>query len=223
MRAALASTAVAIMAGAPASASGGEVVAAPGNRYLDEVVEIAQGEQVTLFNRDVSAHDVTARAGGPDGRPLFASALVPGGGQGPVEGTQYLVSGDYAFACTVHPGMNGSLRVTTGGAPEPRPGATAADTTAPRLTVAGGKRLRVKLVSDEAVAATVVARRGRATLARGSARLDGGVRGVVELRLTSAGRKRLRGGRRVRVAIAAEGRDAAGNVGSAKARGVLSR
>ena len=210
----------------PASAGAAEVVAGPGQRFLTPGVDIAQGERVTLANRDATAHDVTARAKGPDGKPLFASALVPGGGQGPVEGTQYLVTGDYAFLCSIHPDMTGSLKVTSAGAPEPRPGAGGGgggDTAAPRLTIAGSSRLGVVVESDEAATVSVAARRGRLVVARGRATLAAGQKRTVKLRLTRAGRTRMGRARRLRVTFAVEGRDAAGNAGSATARGVLRR
>jgi plastocyanin len=218
---------LACAAAQPASAGAAEVVAGPGQQFLTPSVEIAQGERVTLANRDATAHDVTARGKGADGKPLFASALVPAGGQGPVEGTQYLVTGDYPFLCSIHPDMTGSLRVTSAGTPEPRPGAGpgtgGADTAAPGLTVAGKGRLSVAVQSDEAATVSVAAKRGRLVVARGRSTLAAGQKRTVKLRLTRAGRSRLRKTRRLRVTFAVQGRDAAGNVGSATARGVLRR
>ena len=214
---------------APATASAAEIIAIPGNRFLEETTEIPQGEKVDLLNRDLIAHDVTARPIGPDGKPLFASPLVQPLGQAPVDGTQYLVAGSYPFVCSVHPGMEGTLRVTSEGAPEPRPGGggggggATADTTVPRLTVAGGRKLTARVTSDEAVAVAVTARSGRTAIARGKALLDGGAPTNVKLKLTKAGKSRLRARRSMRVTFAVQGRDAAGNLGKASARGVLRR
>lgn len=72
-------------------------------------------------NADLRAHDVVAVATGPSdnpwcGRyaagacPLFASRLLGLGEQGVVEGTHQLTPTDsYAFFCTVHPWMTGTL------------------------------------------------------------------------------------------------------------------
>jgi len=211
------------------AASSAQIVAAPGNTYVSSSVEIDQGGRVSFANRDVSSHDVTARDRAPDGAPLFRSALVAAGGEGPVESVQYLAAGSYAFYCSVHPQMTGTLRVTTAGTPEPRPGgsagtgAGAADTTAPSVGVDGGRRLRAVVTSDEPVAFTVTARRGRRVLARGEARLKQAGSATLRLRLTSAGRRALRGTSRLRVVLEAAANDAAGNRATASRRVVLRR
>jgi hypothetical protein len=81
----------------------------------------------------------------------------------------------------------------------------------------------VRLESDEASAATVTARRGKVVVARGQAELAAGRPRNVTLRLTRAGKSRMRKRARLAVVFEVEGRDSAGNVGSATARGVLRR
>jgi plastocyanin len=211
------------------AASSAQIVAAPGNSYVSSSVEIDQGGRVSFANRDVTSHDVTARDRAPDGSPLFRSALVPAGGEAQVESVQYLAAGSYAFYCSVHPQMTGTLRVTTAGTPEPRPGGGgsagggAADTTAPHVSLAGGSRLRAVVTSDEPIAVSVVARRGRRVLARGNGRLEAAGRAAVRLKLTTAGRRALSRTPRLRVVLDAVANDAAGNRATASRRAVLRR
>ena len=230
MRAAL--LAVAALAAAPAAAAlaadGGQVVAGPGNSFVASSVEVDQGGHVTFANRDVTSHDVTSRDLGPDGAPLFRSPLVAAGGEAAVAGVEYLAAGSYAFYCSVHPQMTGTMRVTTAGVPEPRPGAGggtggAPDTTAPLVSVAGAGGLRATVSSDEPVAIRLVARRGRRVLARADGRLANAGEVTLRLKLTAAGRGALRRSPRVRVVLTASANDAAGNRATASRKAVLRR
>jgi plastocyanin len=215
--AALALGALAVAPSAAVAADSAEIVAGPGNGFLTASVEVDQGGRVTLANRDATAHDVTARGDGPDGKPLFASPLVQAGGSGDVAGVGYLTSGSYAFFCSVHPQMTGTLRVTTAGTPDPRPGggsgggSPSADVTPPRLQIARPRGLGVTVTSDEPAAISVVARRRGKRAATGRARVGAAGRVRVRLRPTAAGRRALRRGRRVAVRLTVTGRDAAGN------------
>jgi len=87
---------------------------------LDQVVADVAGT-LTFTNLDLRAHDVVSDADGPPdnpwcGRflnracPLFASPLVGLGGQATVEGTDQLAPLEsYAFYCSIHPWMTGTL------------------------------------------------------------------------------------------------------------------
>jgi plastocyanin len=103
------------------SAWGGTISARPVNMFGSAVTTIAQGETVTFQNMDIAGHDVTSNQTGDDGAPLFRSALVSPGSSGPVEGTEYLTTGNYDFYCSIHPGMEAVLEVTSEGTPVPRP------------------------------------------------------------------------------------------------------
>jgi plastocyanin len=218
--------AIGVTAPAAHAADSAQITAGLGNRYLTPTVEVDQGGRVTFANRDAVSHDVTARdeAGG---KPLFASPLVAPGASAGVDGVQYLRTGSYAFFCSVHPQMTGTLRVTAAGTPAPRPGSgggpAARDTSAPRLGVARPRRLRVVVTSDEAARIRVTARRGGRTIARGSARLPGAGRATVRLRPTAAGKRALRRGRRARAVLTVGARDAAGNRATVRRRAVLRR
>jgi plastocyanin len=104
-----------------AIAWGGTITARPVNMFGSSVTTIDQGEKVTFQNADISGHDVTANQTGDDGAPLFRSQLVNPGSSGPVEGTEYLTTGSYDFYCSIHPGMEATLEVTSSGTPVPRP------------------------------------------------------------------------------------------------------
>ena len=230
MRAALPlAAALAVAPAATALAAGSaQIVAGPGNQFVTTSAEVDQGGHVSFANRDVTSHDVTARDVGPDGAPLFRSALVAAGGEAPVTGVEYLAAGSYAFYCSVHPQMTGTVRVTTAGTPEPRPGGgssggAASDTTPPRVSLSAGRGLKAVVTSDEPVAVAVTARRGRRVLARGSGRMETAGRATVRLKPTGAGRKALKRSPRLRVVLEAAANDAAGNRASASRRAVLRR
>lgn len=80
------------------------------------------GSTPGFVNSDFSAttHNVVASGDGPDGRELFKTPLLSGGGSADVEGAQYLTPGSYPFVCTIHIGMGGTLIVSGDGA-APRP------------------------------------------------------------------------------------------------------
>jgi outer membrane protein assembly factor BamB/plastocyanin len=94
---------------------GPSVVAGPGaasTGYATPAVIAFAGGKLSFANLDVVQHDVTAQDRGSDGRPLFQSKLIGLGETAPVEGVEKLQSGkSYAFYCTVHPGMRGTLVV----------------------------------------------------------------------------------------------------------------
>ena len=70
------------------------------------------GGPLSFVNLDLPAHDVVAEAKAPDGTPLFASRLGGLGEVVPVEGLDRVSAGQsYAFDCSLHPGMRGTLVV----------------------------------------------------------------------------------------------------------------
>lgn len=91
----------------------------PGGAFL-----LDAGSQAQLLNDDPTLgaeHNVVAEADGPDGERLFATDLILAApAPVPVRGTEYLTPGDYAFECTIHFNMKGTLRVSGAGA-LPRP------------------------------------------------------------------------------------------------------
>ena len=199
----------------------GEITAAPtGDRFSASTFTIDQGETTTFRNTDLTvSHDVVANQT-EGGQALFRSDIVPAGSSGPVKGTEFLVTGSYPFRCTLHPGMEATLVVSSAGTPKPKPG-SAGDTTAPQGKVAITDRklaavrkrraLKVSGTSNEPASFAYVAKSGRTVIARGSAAQAGGA----TLKLTRAGRKLVANRRTLKVSLGATLTDGAGNKSSA--------
>ena len=116
-----------------------QIKAAPSLRYTTPSVTIAQGERLTFLNSDSVQHDVTSRDDF-ENKALFSTPLIGRNGEAFVEGTQYLKTGSYAFYCSVHPDMQGTINVSSAGTPVPRPGATVK----PKLTASSAKLSSIK-------------------------------------------------------------------------------
>ena len=214
---------VATVLATPGVASGdARVVAEPNNRYVNPQVSIDPGQRVTLLNRDVARHSVTATRTA-DGRPLFDTGLLSRGQEREAAGAARLGPGTYGFFCTLHPSMRGLLTVN---------GNPAGDTTAPALVarlrpttlrqVLRTGRIPVAVVLDEPARVTLTARRSGVTLARRTSRLFPG-ESRVALRLTAAGRRALRPRSRATLTLRARAVDAAGNATRATSRRTLRR
>ena len=98
-----------------APGGGGNVISGPGAAnygYLTPVTTTSVGGALSYTNEDISRHDVVADDRGSDGQPLFSSVLAGLNETVPVSGTDRLQSGkQYAFHCSLHPGMHGTLIV----------------------------------------------------------------------------------------------------------------
>jgi hypothetical protein len=94
-------------------AAGPAIVAGPGafaTTYATPAMVTRVGGPLSFVNDDLPQHDVVAVDHGPDGQPLFRSALIGIGEIVPVTGLERLVSGrTYEFYCSIHPGMRGTL------------------------------------------------------------------------------------------------------------------
>ena len=201
----------------------GEITARPPNEFAAAVTTIDQGEKVTFRNIDIVAHDVSSSKKSDDGKPLFRSELIEGGSSGPVEGTEYLVTGDYPFVCTIHPGMDATLKVTDAGEPVPKPAP-------PKLSlkIASGDLQRVlkdgklKLRVTSTKATVKLAAKFRKTKL-GAATVDFGKSATrtIALKLSKAGRKALKGRSSAKVTATANATDAAGQTAKATATRTL--
>jgi plastocyanin len=165
------------------------IVGGPGESFTKPVYTTDQGGLVP-FQNDGGSHNVTARQSGPDGKALFRSDTTSGGTV-PVNGTQYLSSGDYPFFCTVHPTtMQGTLRVTGAGAPQTRPGATLKLRTK-TISKAIKKGLLVAVNATTQVSGVeLTAKLGKATLGKTTTSLAAGTQ-TKTLKLTKAGKSKL--------------------------------
>jgi len=218
-----------------AVAIAGEITTAPtGDRFSASEFTIDQGEKTTFRNTDLRvSHDVVSNQT-EGGKPLFRSEIVPAGSSGPVEGTEFLVTGRYPFRCTLHPGMEATLVVTANGTPAPKPGTPPSPTSPGDTTPAEGKvaiadrrvtavrrrkALRVRASSNEEAKFAFTAKSGRTTIARGSTTVTDSK--TVSLRLTRAGRRLVARARTLKVKVTAKVTDTVGNTSSASASRTL--
>jgi len=227
--------AVAALLALPCVAPAAQVDAVPRDRFSGDVA-MAQGESLTLRNVDVASHNVSSAVRDGDGRPLFASKTIGPNQSTPVAGVEHLVTGSYAFVCTLHPGMQATLRVTAEGTPKPRPGATPgsvgqADGWPPDLTVRVPRRtltsmrrlgtMAVFVRVDEPSRLTVRVRAARRVLARRAFDAPAGDRVVAVPVLPDAATLLRRP--RLLVSVAAVAVDPAGNEARAAASRTLRR
>ncbi|MBA3606579.1 MAG: PQQ-binding-like beta-propeller repeat protein, partial [Acidimicrobiia bacterium] len=71
-----------------------------------------KGASLALLNLDNAGHDVRSVDSGPDGQPLFRSEVSGFATPTPVKGAEKLSGArTYAFVCTIHPSMRGTLAV----------------------------------------------------------------------------------------------------------------
>ena len=181
-----------------AIAWGGTITARPVNMFGSAVTTIDQGEKVTFQNADISGHDVTANQTGDDGAPLFRSQLVSPGSSGPVEGTEYLTTGSYDFFCSIHPGMEATLEVTSAGTPvsRPQPEGVAVKIVSRSLDgvlETGKLKLKVKSRRGEVlVGARATSRKTSIALGSKKLQFDKAEERKVALKLSRSARKALR-------------------------------
>jgi plastocyanin len=132
------------------------------------------------------SHNATAGASGPDGKPLFRSSTI-GGGATPVNGTQYLNAGSYAFICTIHPDtMQATLNVTGTGLARPTVDVAVSSRKLSKVVRKG--KLAVKTTTTGSPEVELTALLGRRTIATGT--VPGGGTGAA-LKLRKSGRQAL--------------------------------
>lgn len=187
---------------------------APGPYFQDlgEVASFSNPADADSF------HNVTANDTGPDGGPLFRSDSIVAGSTVPVAGSQYLNAGTYGFYCTIHgPSMSGTLTVEAGkGAVVARPQIKVSipGQSLKKVRKSGKLKVKVKAVT-ESRGISLKAKKGSKKLGSSSGLdLAAGSGRTVRLKLTSAGRKAIRKGRKVKVSV--KGSVAFGRPGKAK-------
>jgi plastocyanin len=227
---------LAALAIAPAAAHADETVyAVPVDRYSSSVITIDQGEALFFRNLDANRHDLVSKEQS-GGKPIFSTPLLTTGGEAVVQGVQQLKGGNYAFFCTVHTYMTGTLTVTGAGAPTPPPSG-GGDTTAPTVSVkvldssvskvVKNKKLRVEVTSNEGGNATLTAilRVGKktTTIAKGSRGFARAGKATVSMALTKSGQKALKGRKSAAIQVDAHLTDGAGNTGHGTGKRTLKR
>ncbi|HYH58800.1 MAG TPA: plastocyanin/azurin family copper-binding protein [Thermoleophilaceae bacterium] len=196
---ALTAALVALLVGAPAAWADGTITAIPPNVFGPGSTTIDQGEKVTFQNFDIAGHDVVAHHTGDNGQPLFRSDLVAPFGSGPVVGTEYLTSGSYDFFCSIHPGMEATLEVSSAGTPVPRPepkGGVSVQVLSKDLDkVVDSGKLKLRVQSEKAkVQVAARADTGKSEIALGSKSVNFKQAGArrVTFKLSRSARKVLR-------------------------------
>ena len=224
MRRGLAAVVAISLLGATAAWADETITTRPTNSFASAVTTIDQGEKVTLANYDIAGHDVVSERSGDDGKPLFRSEIINPGSSGPVVGTEYLTTGTYPFFCSVHPGMEATLEVTSAGTPAERPqsgvSVKIASGDLQRVVETGRLKLRVRSVKAKL---TIAARKaGKNSLALGSKKVDwDGGEGRVRLKLTDAARKALRKREKATIIATVTATHAGGHTERATARRTL--
>ena len=185
---------VSLVAAATAWAEG-TITARPVNSFSSAVTTIDQGETVTFRNSDVAGHDVVSEKAGDDSKPLFRSDIVAPGSSGPVAGTEYLTTGTYPFFCSIHPGMEATLEVTSAGTPVPRPQPSVTlkvrSGDLQKVVDSGKLKLRVRTSkSDLTIGARAKKKNGSIALGSKKVEWDGGS-GSVVLKLSDEARDAL--------------------------------
>ena len=203
----------------------GTISARPVNQFGAAVTTIDQGEKVTFNNMDLAGHDVVSNKAGDDGKPLFSSDLVSPGGSGPVVGTEYLVTGTYPFFCSLHPGMEATLEVSSAGTPVPRPqpGVTVKVVSKDLDRVVETGKLKLGVRSAKAkltLGARATARKSSIALGSKKLRWDGG-QGRVTLKLSDAARDALRKRKRATLIATATADHGGGHTERSTARRTL--
>jgi len=86
-------------------------VATASSQFVPPNLTLVAGDTLTHTNLDVLEHNVVSEDQGPDGSPLFESAIIGAGDSAPVEGVEQLEPGVYPFTCVIHPAMSGEVEV----------------------------------------------------------------------------------------------------------------
>lgn len=195
------------------------------NQFGSAVTTIDQGEKVTFRNLDIVGHDVTAKGRTSDGQPVFRTdGTVEPQSTGPVRGTEYLTSGSYPFVCTIHPGMEATLKVTSKGTPLKRPEPPSVHVkilSGDLQKVVKKRKLKLRVTATKSVV-KLTAKLKSKKLGKASVTFDSDGKQAVALKLTKSGRKALAGRKSAKVKVTAVARDAAGQTAKASATRKLS-
>ncbi len=87
--------------------------ATPGNpSYAPDTITVKKGDVITVTNDDTAPHTATSGSGpeDPNSAKLFDTSIIMAGDTAQID-TDSLEPGDYAYHCTVHPFMKGTITV----------------------------------------------------------------------------------------------------------------
>jgi plastocyanin len=189
--------------------AGSPNITATDNEFNATDYEIPQGGSAMFSNQGDNTHTVTADEDGPDGKPLFRTGNVSGGG-GPlaVSGTEYLTNGDYPFHCTIHPEMQATLQATPSGTPVPRPEISLKIKSKKLAKVVKSGKLKVRVSADkptDAEGVSLTAKKGRKGITkRANLNLNAGASETVKLRLKKNAEEKLAELEKAKVKVTAE-------------------
>jgi plastocyanin len=124
LAAATAATATLVWAGSVLAADGAVTIA--GFAFDPTTITVQVGDSVTWTNQDSTAHTATA-SGAFDTGNIASSAS---------KSITFATAGTFAYHCTIHPTMTGTVVVQAGTAPEPTTGGAVSITPAPTDTLA---------------------------------------------------------------------------------------
>jgi len=185
-----------------ATATSVSVESGAGNAFSAPVYSIDQGESLEFANNGDRPHDLIS-FGTLSGGFLFSAPRVSPGDTASVAGVEYLATGTYPFLCSLHPGMESSLSVGSGGTPIERPAVAARIlSTSKSALVRSG---RVRLSMSTAVAASDVSLRlsylGKVVASRVVDLVPGSSNGT-SLQIPMQVRKKIARQARVRLSVA---------------------
>ena len=118
----------ALIAPAPEAHAATHTVTSAANLYVPADLTIARGDSVEYANADVVPHNITSTGTTAGGALLFASDTIAGGQRSVVRGVDKLAPGTYAYFCTLHEEMRGTIGVTDAAPPGPAAGLVATPT-----------------------------------------------------------------------------------------------
>ena len=172
------------------------VVAEDSTSFLEEG-GVDGGDQGTFMNNDDSAtHNVTANGRGPDKGPLFKTGNTPANTIRAIRGTEFLTTGNYAFRCTIHPVMEGTLTVDEARGPAlPRPDISLKVKSKKLAKVVDSGKLQVKVKAADPTRAenvTLKAKKGKKGITKAKKlNLAAGGSKTVKLKLSKGGSEKL--------------------------------
>jgi plastocyanin len=89
-----------------------QVLQLPEIRLTPDTLTVTKGDVITVTNDDTVPHTATSGSGpeDPNSAKLFDTSIIMAGETGQID-TASLEPADYAYFCTVHPFMKGTITV----------------------------------------------------------------------------------------------------------------